>query len=377
MYLIFFFYNKYILNIFYSNLGGFNYLLILINKFWFNNLIIVLLLLFYIRIYNFKYFYFVYMFVIYVVFINFKWQSILLNFNVGLMKIHPPLLYISIIYLIYYFYSKYSRLTMFFITNLTIFTFLLGSFWALYQKIWGLYWSNDSIEILLVILCVLSIYYLHKLFLKSIFYSKFLLISFISCLLLLRLNYIYTKHNFFNIQLLFNKFINIIFFFSLPSIIIRDYCRTKFLFLQRISYYFFKIYLLLILIVSNHFNIFSIKIVYTFVINIFFFKLFLNMFNSLKKFIYFHIFIFIFIFIFTNFTYNYLSSYCNIQNLIYNKNLNLFLKYFNLKNISYHFYKNYNFFITEKFMYSHKFINMYNMSKTSLFVTMKNLINYL
>lgn len=377
MYLTILFLYKYNFNIFYSNLGGLNYFLILINKFWFNNLIIILLLLLYIKIFNFKHIYFIFLFILYVSLVNFKWHSIMLNFNVGLMKIHPPLLYLSIIFLIYYFYNKYSSLNILFIINLTIITFLLGSFWALYQKIWGLYWSNDSIEILLLILCILNIYYLHKLSFRLVFYTKFLFISFIICLLLLRLNYIYTKHNFFNIQLLFNKLINIIFFFSLPLIIRLNYYQIKFVYLQKISYYFFKIYIILILIILNQFNIFLIKNVYVFIINIIFLILFLNIFNSIKRFVYLHLFIFITMFIFANFTYNYLSKYINVQNIIYNKNLNVFLKYSNAGNISYYFSTYYKFFTIEKFLFSHKINNFYNLSNSNLFVTIKSLINYL
>jgi len=376
MYLIAFFYIKYILNSVYTCLNSINYLLILLNKFWFNNLLILLLIFFYIKLDKFNHLFFGYLLLLYIITVNFKWYIIMLNFNVGLMKIHPPLLYISIVLLIYYICNKYARLNIFFILSITILTFILGSFWALYQKIWGLYWSNDSIEILLVVLCFSSIYYTHKLTMKLVVHLNFIFICFIICLFLLRLNYIYTKHNFFNIQLLFNKFINILFFSNMCVLIYSNYYKLKFLFLQKISYYFIILSILLILVVTNQFNIFSIKKFYVFFASIIFIKLFIYSFLSIKNLKYFHIIVISIILIFNNFNSIFLCTYINLLNLHYNIHLNLYTKYSNLFYINYNFFNNLNFYTIEQFPLKHKVTNLYSLSQTRVTVVIKNLINY-
>lgn len=129
-----------------------------------------------------------------------KNNFILNTFYLGYYKIHPVLLYLSlIIYLLYtVVVKKIFKYSLVFTLKLIVLTFFLGSLWALNQSIWGKYWSNDSIELILVLFIVYILYKNHKLFNNFSNYVYFFSSSFFLLIIYLRLNLIYTKHNFFD-----------------------------------------------------------------------------------------------------------------------------------------------------------------------------------
>ena len=121
------------------------------------------------------------------------------NFYQGYVKIHPNLQYIgSIIYVYATINKKINfKLNKYPLSSIVIISFCLGSLWALFQSVWGYYWSNDSIEYILLIVSYIILIKIHKYYLKKvnnqiiIFLVLFLLVS-------LRLNLLHTKHNFFS-----------------------------------------------------------------------------------------------------------------------------------------------------------------------------------
>lgn len=123
---------------------------------------------------------------------------ILQNFFTGYYKIHPILFYISFIQLLIYFFNKhFIKLNTMYLLCTIIISFILGSLWALHQFIWGKYWSSDYIEIILILSSILLISFFHKFNFKN-YFILFNFIQLILILICLRLNLLYTKHNFFN-----------------------------------------------------------------------------------------------------------------------------------------------------------------------------------
>lgn len=121
------------------------------------------------------------------------------NFYQGYVKIHPNLQYIgSIAYLYVTINKKLSfKFNKYYLLNVVTLAFLLGSLWALFQSVWGYYWSNDSIEYILLIVSCLSLIKMHKYYIKKI-NSQLIIFLVLFLLVSLRLNLLHTKHNFFS-----------------------------------------------------------------------------------------------------------------------------------------------------------------------------------
>lgn len=128
------------------------------------------------------------------------------NFTYGYFKIHPTLFYLALsMYVWGLKRNNFLKFTKLFIIVSTTTSIVLGSLWALYQLSWGYYWSNDPIELALLFISLIFImqvhtgkltkYYIHMPFLVVILYIH-----------LIRMGYIYTKHNFFSLLGIFIAF---------------------------------------------------------------------------------------------------------------------------------------------------------------------------
>jgi hypothetical protein len=133
----------------------------------------------------------------------FESQDILINFLSGYFKIHPAILYATVLLFFYKLFQlkKFTLINFNFLLIFAISAFILGSLWALYQNVWGFYWSNDLIEISLIIFILILVYNLHSNKQEKKQYLNFFIIINIFFLLALRLNLVYTRHNFFNIKI--------------------------------------------------------------------------------------------------------------------------------------------------------------------------------
>lgn len=123
---------------------------------------------------------------------------------VGLNTIHP-----------YFYYWGFSLVTMFiwrqffieipntlnFTSYILSFALILGMTWGSVNDLWGFFWVNDLIELILFFFFILSLYLLHV-YKKINFY---LIVSFYTCLLwliyVIRLGFVGSRHSFFlNLQ---------------------------------------------------------------------------------------------------------------------------------------------------------------------------------
>lgn len=196
-----FLYNLYIIK--FNNfvlINFFNKNLLFLNKLQLNYLIIVTMTLFSFSLYNYNK-----LMQIILLFIKFyikkkKIYFIKLFIN-GMFKIHPILFYFIVIHTVYNLFNKFSvyKFVIKYLLNITIITLLLGSIWALFELKWGYYWSNDSIELNLLLIVLLYTTTIHMLYKNSKF-KLYQILIIINLLLLIRGGYMYTKHNFFNVK---------------------------------------------------------------------------------------------------------------------------------------------------------------------------------
>lgn len=201
---LFLVYNKFLIFFKYQGL----YLLIsYLNHKYFNYFIIYLIFSFLYKYYNnfFLFIFFLYHTVnLYVV----KVQTIPITLLMGLNNIHPPLFYISFIL----FLSFICRIYTFSFKTLNILylaaiSLILGGFWGLGNSVWGFFWVNDSIEIILLCYVILLLVLIHNYSAKINTYV-FIYAYLIASVYLLRINFTFTRHSFFDLRKIENIFIH-------------------------------------------------------------------------------------------------------------------------------------------------------------------------
>lgn len=331
---------------------------------------------------SFFYFYYyfaeillIFLLLISIVSINFvKKFIVLLDFYIGYYKIHPLLFYVSAHYIFFYNSNNKTNINISFILVITMVAFFLGSLWALYQNIWGYYWSNDSIEYILCFFFWLTLCYQHQFF-KNQSLFKFLLFYFILLLVtMLRLNFIYTKHNFFKLSSNYdNYFVVMIFFFLFNLLFFKNNSNLKKNY--SINNYLTLIFLILIIfIILNIINTYTIAFIFYF----FFSKVLLFMvfifFNFNYKNYAVHLFVFIGLLCYNNYNIQYFISYNNLKVINWKSN-NLYFKHL-LQSSYFNKYKN-NINISDSNWIVNKFINnIKNYSFKMKYLTQK-LVNYI
>jgi hypothetical protein len=138
-------------------------------------------------------------------------RELLPTLLVGTVTIHPILFYISlsIFFCKFLFKNKFSYTNTIVISlkSLTLLLFLtlsLGGFWSLQSNMWGYFWVNDAVEWTLLVLVCYVLLRIHVLTTTtlSINYNLFFFIIF-TFLILIRLNFVPTRHNFIATQQLF------------------------------------------------------------------------------------------------------------------------------------------------------------------------------
>lgn len=250
------------------------------------------------------------------------------NFYYGYVKIHPPLQYIGSVYLFYTVVTqkKTHNLAMIDICVILIISFALGSLWALFQTVWGYYWSNDTIEYILLMFIVVSVITLHQYYILNYNLKLLLLIFTIFLLISLRLNLLYTKHNFFTkIEVLkyFSFFIQVLLVFNFNFL-------SKY---KQVNIYLKKIILILIIIFIffNKINNFSVKTIFSYFMT--YFVLFTSStifkINNSKLI---HLMSYLFVLIYNIYLIKYISSLSYMFiNVKFRSHLFLFYKINNLK----------------------------------------------
>jgi hypothetical protein len=370
--LYFFFFFFLILKIFnINNISFFNIYLISLNHFWLNIFFFLLFFSFFF-LYNFITLFIIFLLILISIYL-FKWNFVLLDFYVGYFKIHPPLFYMSILFLTYnyisYNYINYKT-TQSRLLSLAIITFILGSLWSLYQNIWGYYWTNDSIEYILLFIIVNTMYAIHKYYVSVNKYQLINCLLIYTLIILMRLNFIYTKHNFFLLNIIINKYlIFITFYFIINYFFLSLKLNNKFLFFKNKIYLFIIIVNIVYSIYFNYLNIIFIKIIFYFCFNLIIYIMFFYFITTNSIFLLKHILFFIFICIFNFYVINFILL-VKINNIGVNifKN-NLFFKKNNLSLLINKYIKfNYYFFQKKKIIMFNKHENILNLKK--------KLINY-
>lgn len=121
----------------------------------------------------------------------------------GYNVIHPVLFYGGFVGCLVYtlkfnsvlFFQKKGLL------QVTSWALLLGGWWGVGNSTWGFFWVNDLIEITLLCLICLLAYLLHiSSSKKTQFYVWLVSILLVSFLFCLRLGFLFTRHNFFNLR---------------------------------------------------------------------------------------------------------------------------------------------------------------------------------
>lgn len=284
-------------------------MLIYLNNFWVNLILNFLITILYICYCSC----FVIVFFIYILSIFFlkltKKSSILLNFFVGYYKIHPPLFYLLNHLIIYYLISK-SNLKTNYMLFVSILTFSLGSLWALYQNIWGYYWSNDSIEYILLMMFLFVLIYSHQVYIKFPIYSFLFYVLILFLILLLRMGFIYTKHNFFKSLTDYDKyFMSIKLIFILNWFLLKKTIFNKKYFTNFNHFLFIFVFFCILFSALN--NIYIIFITYTL-----FFLALVNASYLMSRFsyknYYVHLLFFTFLFIYINYSIQYYTYYCQL-----------------------------------------------------------------
>lgn len=331
----------------YLSLNLFNLLLCNLNNLIINILILILIYSILIQLKNTWKFLLI---LLYIYYINTSEFSILYNFYFGYYKIHPIILYYGIITLLYRLVVNKNifKFILLYILIALVIAFILGSLWALYQSQWGTYWSNDSIEIILLFFISVGLVYIHINY-KNYIYNLFFLLQSIVLLGCLRYNLLYTKHNFFKKMININAYQYIIYFNFILLLIKKNFHKYNISLLLYVKIVFY------VLILEVFFNFINIKI-FLYFNNLLFMFIFIyfiiNIVNFLKKNKIIHIIFILLIFIF------------NLFDLIYQKKNNMYVNLSLNKLNSYFYYtKNSNFLF---FFFNYYYKNIYLFNNNSL-----------
>jgi hypothetical protein len=129
-------------------------------------------------------------------------RLILPSLWVGTITLHPLFLYISLVVLLFFLTSYYDRVKCIYLTKkffcyVSFIALCLGSLWATQSLSWGYFWVNDSIEWLLFFICYFSFISIHIiLYNNKLLFRHYNYLLVITVLLLIRLNFIVTRHSF-------------------------------------------------------------------------------------------------------------------------------------------------------------------------------------
>lgn len=251
--------------------GSSNYLdyLFSLNYWSSNTLFILSFIVFFIPVFSaWVYFFFLKFCVMFKVTVMFFSKKLLVDaLYVGTLTIHPLLFYFSLIILgLKVFFPKnfyqtglrnlhFSRLIWF--LSLTL---LLGGFWGFQSTIWGYFWVNDMVELLLLLAIFYSVWYLHKIFCLDKFWNRawFFCLTF-NLILVVRLNLIPTRHNFIQSSSLYAIIFALYFFFlvnlsqiqlrrlrliiSLPTLLVILVCYSSLPLVKSFSWVYFLFFL--------------------------------------------------------------------------------------------------------------------------------------
>jgi len=194
--------------------------------------------------------------------ITWKWSKLyfIKLFFFGFFKSHLILLYISI--LIFFssvnYTFKFLKLQKKMSLFLNICAFGLGGRWALFLYNWWYYWTNDAIEYVLLFFTTALLLFIHSLKLSTLIFNFIFLLS-TYCLVLLRLNFIYTKHNFFQQSALsYHEIKMFLYMYTIQLILFKLLLNNK-IYKKKLNPLCFLFFLFFFLTIYNKLNLFIWK----------------------------------------------------------------------------------------------------------------------
>ena len=231
----------------------------------------------------------VYIIIIFSISFKLKYLNFINLFIFGFFKVHIMLFYIaSIMGYFIVFSNHYVQLKLKLNKNIFFIgiAFLLGSLWSLYLFNWGYYWTNDSIEYVLLFFIIYQVIAIH-LWKKNMYLIGLYILLNICVLFMVRLNIIYTRHNFFQQSTLIYFNIKLIFLLVGQSFFYINFFSKFFLYKFNISSIFF--YKIIFLIIINFINLFFFKLVmYSCYVIVFFIFILINKW-SISSYLYIHL----------------------------------------------------------------------------------------
>lgn len=317
---------------------------------------------------------YVYVIFLYNIVFKIKYINFINLFMFGFFKVHILLFYItsiigSFIILNYNYTQVKIKLNnnIFFITI----AFIFGSLWSLYLFNWGYYWTNDSIEYVLLFFILYQLINIHLWKKKNYFIGIYLILN-LYVLLMIRLNIIYTRHNFFQQNTLIYFNIKLLWIFIIQNFIYFNSI-SKF-FIHKFNVWILWFYFLVFLIIVNFINLFFLKLLmYNIYVFIFILFVLANRW-SISKYLYTHIISFCIYMCFIVTVLCYIFSF----NLSIFNNLNSFYNYFFIKYITNLKYLNNLFFFNN--LNNNILFNKWEGSlflENKLFISKKKLINFI
>ena len=222
------------------------------------NIVILLCVFYFIFIVNNKFC--ISVVIVYSLSFSMNYLNFINSFIFGFFKIHILLFYITII-MGNFNILKHSyidlRVKCSNILYLVVLSFFLGSLWSLYLFDWGYYWTNDSIEYVLLLFILFLVVNIHLWNTHTYIYNVYTLLC-VYMLLMLRLNIIHTRHNFFQQNTLVYVIIKLLFILSIQSFTFTK-INYKF-FIKKFNTTILLFFFIIFFIMVNYINFFSFKL---------------------------------------------------------------------------------------------------------------------
>lgn len=170
---------------------------------------------------------------------------------IGYNNIHPFLFYFSFICgcLTLIYIRCFYIISIFNIFILATFALLLGGLWGLGNSIWGFFWVNDQIEVILLLYSCVLLMFLHIFIKQENILRLILCFALLTCVIfLLRWGFAFTRHNFFNVKMLVNISAGFfIYFYNIFPVIFLWIVNSIF----ETIFFLFILYLIIFLITPN------------------------------------------------------------------------------------------------------------------------------
>lgn len=128
--------------------------------------------------------------------------------SIGYNVIHPVLFYSSFIIIASIYFNNIFFFKIKSIWYTSVVALLLGGLWGLGNSVWGFFWVNDRIELILLFYIIVLLILIHSYWSSIMYIYLYQVVCCLSLLVLLaRWNFMFTRHSFFNLSNLTNIFI--------------------------------------------------------------------------------------------------------------------------------------------------------------------------